>query len=323
MNYNQLVNLLKQNMPKDLNNIEIAKYIYIELCKRKFFSIEYNYANEDRKRKIYENAKNNKSNLSYMVAKDEQICLSLAYLYMSLLREWNIDSVTNDYDTNMANQHIYNVLKIDGKEIFTDITEDLYNVKGGFKTEYFGYDNKWSKSDKVENEKIDKKIGYIKNENDYTDNILEKIKSQTANTDLENSIDYIIQNKELKNRISKNVKHIENTKILKKILKTVKPNDYGKRLYLFDCYSEKTKNNMKYSPCITIHENQKSIPIPYIYSYKNKTMIKLSFEELDKIVNDGLKIGMNKNIKGANILKKSLKKYKINNKNIKDISKER
>ncbi len=320
MKYNQLVNLLKQNMPKNLNNIEIAKYIYIELCKNKSFSIEYNYANEDNKSKIYESTKNEKLNLDDMVAKDEHICLSLAYLYMSLLKEWNINSEINDYDTNMINQHIYNLLKIDGKEIYTDITEDLYNIKGGFKTEYFGYNNKWAKSDKVENKKIDQKIGYIKNENDYTDYILEEIKEKTANNNLENSLDYIIKNSDLKKRISPNIKHIENTKILKKILKTVKPNDYGKRLYLFDCYSDSKKNGIKYRPCIIIQENQKANPIPYIYSDKEKSMIKLSFEELDKIVNDGLKIGTNKNVKGANILKKALKKYRTNNKN--DILKE-
>lgn len=323
MKYSQLVNLLKQNMPKNLNDIEIAKYIYIELCKNKSFSIEYNYADEDKKSRIYENTRKEKYNLDDMVAKDEQICLSLAYLYMSLLKEWNINSEINDYDTNMINQHIYNLLKIDGKEIYTDITEDLYNVKGGFETEYFGYNNKWAKSDKVENQEIDQKIGYIKTKNDYTNNILEKIKKETRNTSLEDSLDYIIKNKELKNRISLNIKHIENTKILKKILKTVKPNDYGKRLYLFDCYSNSKDNCIRYRPCIIIQENQKANPIPYIYSDKEKNMIKLSLEELDRIVDDGLKIGTNKNIKGANILKKALKRYRTNNKSESNISKER
>lgn len=321
MNYDQLVKDLKNRIPANLNSIEIAKYIYIELCKMKSFDIEYNYADDEEKSIIYKDAKKNKENLNNIVAKDEQICLSLAYLYKALLNEWNIDSETNDSETNMLNQHIYNVIKINNKEILTDITEDMYNIKGGFKTEHFGEDSKWFKSEKIENEDIDKKIGYIKSKDDYTDNILERIKEKVENKNLENSIDYIIGNKELKNKIQKDIKHIENTKILKKILKIITQEDYGKKLYMFDCYSEKEPNKRVYRPCIIIQEKQGSIPIPYIYSDKNKNMVKLSFEELDKLVNDGLEIGVNKDIKGANILKKSLKKYRASIKKQNEIQK--
>ena len=108
---------------------------------------------------------------------------------------------------------------------------------------------------------------------------------------------------------------------MKKILKIITQEDYGKKLYMFDCYSEKEPNKRVYRPCIIIQEKQGSIPIPYIYSDKNKNMVKLSFEELDKLVNDGLKIGVNKKIKGANILKKSLNKYRASIKKQNEIQK--
>ena len=47
MTTENMVDSIKQNMPKGLTQLEIARYIYIELGKQRRFDIKFYYGKED------------------------------------------------------------------------------------------------------------------------------------------------------------------------------------------------------------------------------------------------------------------------------------
>ena len=163
MNYDEIIN----NIPKGLNDIEKARFIYIKLGK--FFSYDEEYITGDMFVKQYLFDKGIKD-----IQGNKVVCTSLARIYNDLLNRVGVKSSVVIGEGNFLG-HAWNELEIGGEKYTCSLIEDLMNIKKGFKTQYFARIDKdrikdmkgaKEKSDK-ELKVIDDKIGYTYNRNIY------------------------------------------------------------------------------------------------------------------------------------------------------------
>lgn len=245
-------------MPSNLNILELAKYLYIEISKNVFLDINLSdELNENCNLELLSKVNNLWGSLSLRRVNN----LSIAKIYYYLAKRMDIDiSIVKDETKN----EILNKLKINKEILITNIYKDLPYIQASMKTKYF-----YTYNDDLE---LDKKIKYCKTK--YTDYYLDKA--------LKN-IDYLkedcVQNILYK---TENILNIENLKpyelsiIYKYIFNTYCPNYNIKINNLF-------LNNKNKFHFIMISYND----YHYSYNYKKKSFVKVN--DLDILNN--LKLG--------------------------------
>lgn len=153
-----------EDMPKELNQIEMARYIYIQLGK--YFSYDEKYItseSDEEKREIFDRDIEDIEN-------DKVVCTSLSRIYERLLKRVGINAKTVLIPGERLG-HAFTELEIDGKKYFTGLIRDLMNIKTGFKTnefmidnpDRFGDDSEYVVLSEEELKSIDDKIGYTYN----------------------------------------------------------------------------------------------------------------------------------------------------------------
>lgn len=153
-----------EDIPKELNQIEMARYIYIQLGK--YFSYDEKYItseNDEEKREIFDRDIEDIKN-------DKVVCTSLSRIYERLLKRVGINAKTVLIPGERLG-HAFTEIEIDGKKYFTGLVRDLMRIKTGFKTnefmidnpDRFGEDSEFTALSDEELKKIDDKIGYTYN----------------------------------------------------------------------------------------------------------------------------------------------------------------
>ena len=153
-----------EDMPKELNQIEMARYIYIQLGK--YFSYDERYItseSDNEKREIFDRD-------IEAIENDKVVCTSLSRIYERLLKRVGINAKTVLIPGERLG-HAFTELEIDGKKYFTGLIRDLMNIKTGFKTnefmidnpDRFGDDSEYVVLSEKELKSIDDKIGYTYN----------------------------------------------------------------------------------------------------------------------------------------------------------------
>lgn len=164
MNYNDLL----EDMPKNLNQIEQARWLYIKLGK--YYSYDQNYYTSETMEEKLKIAKKNPEEIT----DDNVVCTSMNKIYHQLLEKLGINSniINKPTEENKSGRlgHSFTELEINGKKYFTDIIEDLTKIKLGFKTNNFiikDTNDKYDSISEAELKKIDDKIGYTYKRNVY------------------------------------------------------------------------------------------------------------------------------------------------------------
>ena len=153
-----------EDIQKELNQIEMARYIYIQLGK--YFSYDEKYItseSDEKKREIFDRDIEDIEN-------DKVVCTSLSRIYERLLKRVGINAKTVLIPGERLG-HAFTEIEIDGKKYFTGLIRDLMNIKTGFKTNEFMIDNpdrfgeasEFTALSDEELKKIDDKIGYTYN----------------------------------------------------------------------------------------------------------------------------------------------------------------
>lgn len=150
-----------EDMPKELNQIEMVRYIYIQLGK--YFSYDEKYItseSDEKKREIFDRD----------IENDKVVCTSLSRIYERLLKRVGINAKTVLIPGERLG-HAFTEIEIDGRKYFTGLVRDLMRIKTGFKTnefmidnpDRFGEDSEFTALSDEELKKIDDKIGYTYN----------------------------------------------------------------------------------------------------------------------------------------------------------------
>ena len=86
---------LKNNVAQkgNLSEIEIIRYVYINLGKKMDFDLNYTFGNKKEKEKIFQKVIDDEE-LEKVFEAHTAICKSLSYLLEKILKEFNIDART-------------------------------------------------------------------------------------------------------------------------------------------------------------------------------------------------------------------------------------
>ena len=180
---NGIIKRILKNMPKGLNDIEKARYIYIMLGKEKSYDEEFWFANSKMRQKIFNTKHTTKIDFDTLMKNKKVVCTSISKIYSVILKQIGIDNHIEKPD--LDDEHIYVVIKIGTKQVLADLQRDLSNIQSNKKTLYFG--TKVYNKENIDNfdeieenalREIDKKIGYISLNQDYTDNDIVYLKSK-------------------------------------------------------------------------------------------------------------------------------------------------
>ena len=157
----EIIDLIYASMPNNLTKLEIAKYLYVNLCEYVTFDINSDYE----KNPFYNlNLISKVNNLWSSLALGSINDVSISKLYYYLCKRLAIDNEI----INVNNQY-QNKLIINNQVLIVNIFKDIPYIKTKMHTRYFATYN----DDKL----LDKKINYIEEEyNDYyIDRILKNI----------------------------------------------------------------------------------------------------------------------------------------------------
>lgn len=123
---------LLQSIPEGLNQIEIARFLYIELGKYFIYDDEF-VSSEDMNRRQEIASKNIDD-----IKNNKVVCFTLSRIYTELLNRCGIQAETYYIPADPNNPkdlgHACTKITIDGKVAFPSLILDLTNIKVGFKT---------------------------------------------------------------------------------------------------------------------------------------------------------------------------------------------
>lgn len=158
-----IIDMIYANMPKNLNQLEIARYLYISIAK--LVSLDINLSVD--KTEIYNlSLISNVNNLWGSLSIGRVNDLSASKIYYYLCKRLDIDiSLVADYHT----KETLNKLNINNQILLVDLFKDIPYIQSSMKTKSFATYN-----DDLD---MDKKIKYIKNQynNYYIDKSLKNI----------------------------------------------------------------------------------------------------------------------------------------------------
>lgn len=132
------------------DEIEIIRYVYIDLGRKLDFDMEYTLGNNATKNRIYNSCDFNDDKFCEILETHTAICKSISYLLERILgREFGIDIRTEIESEKYIStgRHVYNSVRLKSGETFVlDLEEDLEYIQTGAKTRNFGkidiYDDK-------------------------------------------------------------------------------------------------------------------------------------------------------------------------------------
>ena len=166
---------------KDYNETETIMYVYIDLAKRFKFDADFLFGNVKTRRYIYNNS-HSINILNKCMESNIIICKSAAKILEYVLTALGIKVVTMDDPTDYRRfKHVFNLIvpKDGGPSYIVDLQEDISNIHYHGRTKNFGLDFVDEKKyiiKREEQKRIHEKIGYIDNQNIYTDEYIDLFK---------------------------------------------------------------------------------------------------------------------------------------------------
>lgn len=158
-----------------LNELEKIRYVYIDLGRKYYFNLDFAFGNTKTRKQIYRRSKNMNS-IDKSVYTGEIICTTLSEIYKKIMNDLGVDVKVESEDMSFSRcPHVYNVVTDrSGIRYIVDLQRDLENIQSRAVTKAFGLslDDKKEIFSRFELERIDRKIGYIDNENYYSNDYL-------------------------------------------------------------------------------------------------------------------------------------------------------
>lgn len=255
------------------NELEIIKYIYLDLGKNFSFNDEFiPFGNSKTKSNLYKYKSRNINDLNKCMEDKKVICKSLSYILEYVLKRFDVDiqTITDPIDDNKY-PHVFNIINLkDGRKFCVDLQDDINNIQTHSFTSNFGLESIYDRDlviNKKEQEIIDKKLGYIDDNNYYSDDYLYLLHSIADSIDsFKEKVEFILENIDI--TTTKEMGYMDRQWHHKNILESFfnkEEFDYhcnlGK-IKMFDCYKE-INGKRKYINFITVRDNNEV----YIYVY--------------------------------------------------------
>lgn len=278
---NKLINHFKEQK-NNLSELELVRYVYIYLGKILSFDINFLFGNTELRKQIYRKCSKDEKELNKNLENQQAICKSIAYLIEYILNKLDIkvESIT-DYYENVPYPHLSNIVFLkNGLSFPIDLQHDLENIQTNYRTSHFG-DNI---SDEIL-EQIDYKIGYIKEEQNYTEEYLYMLElALTPNLPLPQKIKFILDNIDVYCDIS-NMKYSERKNYYYNFIQKFIDKKEKNKLHFIDCY-KMTIGLKEYQFCVII-DIPNNDNIVYIYSNQLQKFQEYNLEDITNLLKQG------------------------------------
>lgn len=288
---------IKQN--PELSEEEIIRYVYLDLGKKFSFDIEFiPFGNGKKRQEIY-NQSINETEINDCMEKWVGICKTMSYAMEYILRNVGIEIITiKDLEDRRRNcPHVYNIIypkEKNRKPYIIDLQDDVYNIQSHSFTPNFGKsleDNEPPVISRLEQEQMDRKLGYIDDENYYADDYLYLLKYDMGFIeDFGERVRFVLENIDIHDNpdmgyIDRQWHHVS----ILEALFPPKDFDYGNdgRIRMVNCYKE--VNNIKHCiNCIAVL-TKRGTEI-YVYNKQEYRYKPLEFKYFIQAVQNGLVI---------------------------------
>ena len=285
------IEYLKQKISEkgEMNEVEIMRYVYIDLGKKMDFDLRYTFGNSKERKKIY-NEKINEEELNHIIETHTAICKSLAYLVKRILGEFNIEASVVTEEGEKNGKHVFNVVELkDGRRMVLDLEADLENIQSGSMTDFFGTNLENEDEDIVswdELREIDiNKADYIP-DGYYFEDMIDMLKKaiSSPNISLEEKLEFVLENLNvyIDNR---KVQYREKMMYYERVFDYVFSSIERRKIHQIDAYKKDNGDvNCKNILILDLEKKEKKV---YLFSqernrYENKTM-----EDIVNLKNEG------------------------------------
>ena len=283
---------------------EIVRYVYLDLGKKLSFDENFKpFGNSKKRQQIYKSSEYI-TVLNKCIETKKAICNSMAHILVHVLSKLGITILAiTDPNDDRKTPHVSNLIipKNGRKPYYIDLQEDLYRIQMHGFTPNFGL-NAFSR---FEIETMDRKFGYIDNENYYTDDYIYTLKADACLFENFNEkVKFILENIEVYENpnMSYPDRQWYHVRILEKFF-NINEFDYNSsrgKIRILDCY--KTINEQrKYYMVIVV--DTKDEPDIYVYNEKESKYSKIEFKNFAYAVKNGLTMLHNDKIKGLEKIK--------------------
>ena len=308
----ELVEHIKQTMPRDLNEIEKLAFIETEVAKQISFDEQYLWGDRESKEKIYKLAKRN-AQMQHKEIKKKLICVTMAELFGYVAKEFGYevlyqkrvpgeDDKTGEKEifqkiSPKKQEHVCPIVKLsNGEYVEVDIQSDLYRLQTRSKPKAFGLNQakvaQGIKTSIISNttiEKVFRKIYKLQENERFTDEYIMVFSAMLGcqkKTPIQ-MLEFFMNDPKIQEELQ-NAGCIEANKLYKKILSLCYDLAIGNQFFketdkaiIEECILSNDKGQKRYSFCIYAQsdEQQKF----YVYSKKSKRMVNLSKEEMKQI----------------------------------------
>lgn len=308
MNRKQIIEKIKQNMPNFKGNeeeMEVKKvlYIYTQLGKMKSFDEKYYFGNSQTRKKIYKLAERAEKNIEEVASKRKIICVSLTHLFCNILREFEINAIASEADVDDG--HIHPIILTKSKKVLVaDLQLDLENIQTRSRLEHFEYLGDLQKSikDSAQRKLTEMliEVGYIRDEQNYKNAEIAKLKEKIYNKNPHESLKLILEDEGLYCG-NEEMEIVEINKFYKGTLKKLIPQFLGKKVFVFNCYKEDKDKQKDFTLCVFSEEDTIR---PYLFSKKERRFLKVEIPKMKELEEQGLKYGVTPREDGSRKLQK-------------------
>lgn len=276
-----------------MSEIEIIRYIYINLGKIMNFNLEYSFGTIRQREKIYNQAIN-EENLNKAFEDKCVICKNLAYLFKRILAEFGIEANVEESECFSILMHAYNTIRLkDGKIAIFDLEGDLEFIQSGSKTKYFGIikDDSIFEEQKMlisENElkKIDKTTAEYIPWGFYFEEMLAMLKLGIKSMSLEEKLRNVLDNLDVYFR-DITMGYRERIYYHNRVFHEVfKPKEL-KKIRQIDCYRQ-VGDKKQFVSCVVLNRN-KDGKLMFLYSEKTGRYEEMTIADLKNEINNGLR----------------------------------
>ncbi len=277
-------------MSANLNEIELVRYVYLDLGKRFAFNVEFFYGTSKIKKEIYIHSKQTED-LEESMKTNIVICKSAAYIIEYILKRLGVDICTvvdqGDYDNKCP--HVYNIVKSKERQAYMiDLQKDMKNIQSNSFTSNFGLSVESNELPIISRqviEQIDRKLNYINDENYYADEYLDLLELNMGYfSDFASKVQFVLENIDVYE--NKDMSYTNRYWHHQKILRRLFSMQELKKIRQLDCYKE-SEEGKECRNCIAV-DKSKGTDV-YMYSEEESKYCKISVQEFAKLIQDGLK----------------------------------
>lgn len=275
---------------------ELIRYVYLDLGKRLSFNLLFTpFGNSRKRREIYKSVQN-LAKVDEYFKNNIVICNLVARILEIVLGHFGVDiRIAIDSNELIKYPHVYNIIKSkdSGEEYTIDLQEDMYHIQMNGRTPNYGIDI--ISGERVipyfKQEQIDRKFGYISDDNCYTDDYLYTLKMYISYMDsIYDKLKFILENIEVYENTNMGYTDRQwyHVRILEHFF-DIDEFDYHEsrgKIKIINCYKNRDDNSITYINGVVLEDNGETHI--FLYNRQKCGYVEIDIDNFVQAINHGL-----------------------------------